>query len=159
MDIGWGCSANPDVRDAMAAWGYGQIDPDLPQDYENCVCLGAFEDGKLIGCVIFNNYDISAKTIEFTMAATSRRWVNFRLLEEMRRYVFDDLGLQLLITKTKERNKHISRMLKSYGFSEYLIPRLFGENEGGLIFTLTKEQAENSKIGRRGKRDLITETP
>ncbi len=154
MEIAWGCSVNPDVRDAMAEWCFNQIDPELPREYDNCVCLGVFDEGNIIGCVVFSNWDARAKTLEFTMAATSRRWVSFQFLEELRRYVFDDIGAQLLVAKTKERNRHIRRMLLSYGFEEYCIPRLFGRNESGLIFTLTDEQAQQSEIGRRGQRDL-----
>lgn len=155
MEIIWGCSTNPDVRDRMAQWCADHIWPGEGKEFGGCTCVGAFAGGRLVGCVVFNNYDADAGVIEFSMAATSGRWLTMRLMEEMRKYCIDQLGCQMVMAKTKASNKHIRRMLKSYGFSEHVIPRLFGRNEDGVIFTITAEQVAASRIGRRS-RDVST---
>lgn len=158
IELVWGCSKNPEIRNALAQWCFDLIDQSLIKQYENCVCLGVVKNGALIGCVVFNDYNPQARTIELTMAAVDRSWVNFRLLEEIRRYCFDQLDLQMIVARTNTKNKHIIRILSNYGFDVFEIPRLFGQNDDGAFMTLTKEQSEKSKIGKRGKRENTVAT-
>lgn len=151
-DIAWAGASNPELRDKMAAWCFDQIGQSVQQYFESCVCLGVVRDGAPIGCVVFNDYNPEAGTIELTMAATKRNWVSKTILEEIRRYCFDELSLQMILARTKADNRHIRRILKSYGFDEYVIPRLMGRKTDGVIMTLTQEQSEFSKIGKRCRR-------
>ena len=151
MELIWGCSRNPDVRDAIAKWASGHIWPGTDREFGPCTCVAAFAGGRIVGCVVFSNYDPEARVIEFSMAATSGRWLTMRLMEEMRSYCIDQLKCQMVMAKTKASNDHIRRMLKSYGFSEHIIPRLYGVREDGVIFTITAEQVAQSPIGRRSR--------
>lgn len=151
MQIVWGGSKNPHDRDLIARWCSEQIWPAQGKDFENCVCLGVLDHERLIGAVVFTDYSPDAQTIEFSMAATSGRWLTLRLMEEMRKYCIDQLGCQMVTARTKASNTHIRKMLKAYGFEEFIIPRLFGRDEDGVIFTITAEQVEKSRISRRSR--------
>lgn len=153
MQIVWAGSSNPQRRDLIASWCANQIWPAQGKEFADCVCLGVVEQGRAIGAVVFTNYDPDAKTIEFSMAAKSSRWLSRRLMEEMRKYCIDQLGCQLVTAKTKATNTHIRKMLTAYGFEEFVIPRLFGRDEDGVIFTITSEKVEQSEIGRRSRRE------
>lgn len=151
MTVVWAGSRNPHERDLIAQWCADQIWPGQGKAFDRCTCLGVIDREALIGAIVFTDYDPDAQTIEFSMAATSGRWLTLKVMEEMRKYCIDQLGCQLVTAKTKASNTHIRKMLKAYGFEEFVIPRLFGREEDGVIFTITAEQVEESRISRRSR--------
>lgn len=111
--------------------------------------MGVFDGETLIACMLFNNFQPEAGVIEIHGAATDKRWVNRRTLWEMFSYPFLTVGCQMVVMRVSERNsmwngRGLPRLLKSYGFDAYPIPRLRGRDEGEIIYTLTIDRWETN---------------
>lgn len=105
-----------------------------------CQAIGVTTDaGELVGGMVFHEWWPEHGTIEFSGAATTPRWLTRRILDELFGYAFDEVGAQLLITRNSARNHRLHRQLKAYGFDRIDIPRLFGRDEDGVVWTLTAE--------------------
>jgi len=155
MDIVWGTSKNPDLRNAMVEWTSRQIWPDkthktLPKG----VCMGVFDKGEIIACMVYHDWEPDAGVIELSGAATSRRWLTRQTLKAMFDYPFIDVGVQMLVSRVSAdpRQNHLKRIFTAYGFDHQIIPRLYGRNEDGILYSLTDDDWRKSKF--RKERDI-----
>ncbi len=150
MQILWGCSQNAIERDLMAAWVAQRIWPNSANQIGGCVCMAVLSGNKIAGCVAYHNYDPRAGVIELSAAADNKRWLTKRSLKEMFEYPFVDLGVQMVIARTSadEKQAHLHKIFKTYGFKSQIIPRLYGRNEDGILFSLTDDDWRKSKFYR-----------
>lgn len=148
IDIIWGGSDNPELNLNLALWCGEQIWPGTGETFGRCTTMGVLLNGELIGVVVFHNWQREAGVIEFSGAATNKRWLTRRVLHAMFDYIFEIPGLQMAITRTSEKLTHL-RMLQAYGFRQYAIPRLYGREEAGIIHTLTVEDWRHNKFERK----------
>jgi hypothetical protein len=147
MQIVWGGASNSDVNDTLARWCAEQIG--LPRPFEQpYTTMGVVNGNDLAAVILWNNYQPEAGVIEFHGAATDKRWLNRRTLEAMFSYPFAEIGCQMIVSRNAESNAPLHRMLTSYGFDRFYIPRLRGRNEGEMIWTLTDDQWRASKFYR-----------
>ena len=117
--------------------------------FGECSAIGVIdESGKLIGGLVFNNWEPEFGTIEVTGAATDRRWFTRDILDAVDRYAFGDLGCQMLIARHSANARHIRRLWLAVGAEEFVIPRLWGRNEDGVISTITQESWNESRFKR-----------
>jgi len=114
--------------------------------FGECQAIGFEIDNSLVAGAVFQNYDPQAATMEISAAATDPRWMTRKSLQAIFGYVFSDAGCQLCILRVSARNVRMRSIAARLGFTEYLIPRLFGRDTGGAIFTLTAEQWAESRI-------------
>lgn len=122
--------------------------PGFERDLEfgECQALGFFIGGELVAGVVFQNWNPKAGTIEISAAATDSRWMSRKSLQRVFGYVFDTAGCQLCVLQVSEHNERMRSIARRLGFSEYLIPRLFGRNSGGVVYTLTAEDWASNRI-------------
>lgn len=147
MNLIWGGSSNQQVNDGLARWCAAHIG--LPRPFDApYTTMGVLDRDELIAVILWNNYQPEAGVIEFHGAATSKRWLNRQSLEAMFRYPFSEVGCQMIVTRNSEHNTPLHRMLGSYGFDRFYIPRLRGRDQGETIWTLTDEQWRSSKFYR-----------
>lgn len=145
MNLIWGGASNPQVNDGLARWCAAHIG--LPRPFEPpYTTMGVLSGDQLSAVVLWNNYQPEAGVIEFHGAAISKRWLNRRSLEAMFRYPFAEVGCQMVVTRNSDRNTSLHRMLASYGFDRFHIPRLRGRDEGEVLWTLTDDQWRSSKF-------------
>lgn len=97
------------------------------------------QDGRLLAGMAFHGWNPHARTIEFSGAAISPRWMTRAILHKLFAYAFDDVGCQMIVTRNSIKNTRLHRQLARYGFSRFDIPRLFGADEDGVVWTLTIE--------------------
>lgn len=116
---------------------------------ERFVSMAVFEDGKLIAGSIYHNHYPDSGVVEITSASTSRRWLTRPVVKAMFTLPFDILGCQLCALRVSERNGNMIRIARSFGFSETLIPRMLGRDEGEFIFTYTDDQWRSSPYNRK----------
>jgi RimJ/RimL family protein N-acetyltransferase len=102
--------------------------------------IGYVWDGQLIGGSIFHNWDPSAGVIEISTGTTDPRWLCRKSILAMFGFPFNQLGCQMVVLRVAESNEHMRDIAKRFGFDEHVIPRLWGRNEAGYIYTLTVEQ-------------------
>lgn len=108
--------------------------------FGECKAIGVIDaDGLLVGGMVFHHWWPEAGTIEFSGAARTAKWLTPHILDRMFSYAFDDVGVQMLITRNSGTNKRLHRQLAAYGFERFDIPRMFGRDENGVLWTLTEE--------------------
>lgn len=120
------------------------FDRDL--EFGECQAVGFAIRGELVAGAVFQNWNPKAGTIEISAGATDPRWMGRKSLRTIFGYVFDQAGCQLCILQVADGNHRMRSIARRLGFTEYLIPRLFGRNTDGAIYTLTAEQWAKSRI-------------
>jgi RimJ/RimL family protein N-acetyltransferase len=108
--------------------------------FGNCRAIGVVDsDGKLIGGVVYHNWQQESGTIEMSSAATTPRWLNRIVLDAIFRYPFEIVGCQMALMRVSARNTRLHRQFNALALRRLTIPRLYGRNEDGIIFTLTDD--------------------
>lgn len=97
-------------------------------------------NGSLIGGVVYHNWSPHAGTMELSAGATSARWLTRRIVSYLLAYPFHGCGCQMLLGQTEESNTRDRKLMVGLGFTEQLVPRLFGRDNNGIIQTLTDDQ-------------------
>lgn len=112
------------------------------------------KDGRLIGGVVYLNYDHAAGVIEMGLAATSPSFFSRETFRRMFEYVFIGSECQMLFTRVRASNEHLLSQMARLNFNLTLIPRMYGREEDGVIGTLTDDQWLDSRLARRVYRDV-----
>lgn len=110
--------------------------------------MGVFEDGQLIAGTLYHGWYPEYGIIELSSGSISKRWLTRRVVQAMFDLPFNGLGCQMVILRVSERNRPMVRIARSFGFSEVLIPRLRGRDEGEFVFTYTDDQWRSSPYNR-----------
>jgi RimJ/RimL family protein N-acetyltransferase len=126
-------------QDKIVAQLVSRLIPFEEGDFSPCVALGVDRGGELIGGFVFNNWSPEAGVIEVSIAGVDRRWLDRSILFAAFAYPFEQLGCQMVCSRTPARLKPALRIARAYGFKQVTIPRLFGRDEDGIISTLTVE--------------------
>lgn len=93
----------------------------------------------LVAGVIYHNWHPEAGVIELSAASRHRGWLNRKNLGVIFQYPFVTLDCQMCVARISEKNTRARRIWSALGATEYIIPRLRGENEAEVIATLTRE--------------------
>lgn len=136
-------------KDAVARFVASQPPFDCSLGWGGFEAIGFLLDDKIIAGVIFNNYDPRSGIIEMSAAATNPRWLTRKSLLAVFGYVFDVAGCQMAVMRVAESNARMRSIARRVGFTEYVIPRLYGRHEAGTVQTLTAEQWTQSRFRRR----------
>lgn len=125
----------------VAEWVAGNI-PGCERGFGACQAMGVLDDaGDLVAGMVFHNWDDNAGVLEISGASTTPRWLTKPVLWEMFNYPFNRAGCQMVFMRVAADNimwngRGLPRLLKSYGFSEHTIPRLYGRERDGVLFVL-----------------------
>jgi RimJ/RimL family protein N-acetyltransferase len=112
--------------------------PRCSDGFGPCYGIGIINnDNLLVAGFVFHGWDTPAQTIEFSGASITSKWMTRKVLHGIFSYAFDFLGCQMIMTRNSARNKRLHRQLKSFGFTRYDVPRLFGRKEDGVFWTMT----------------------
>ena len=119
--------------------------PGCPDGFGACRSIGVIDgEGKLVAGWCWHGWNPHAGTIEFSGAAITPKWMTKAILHELFAYAFNKAGCQMIVTRNSITNTRLHRQLKRYGFDRFDIPRLFGRDENGVVWTLTREKWEGS---------------
>lgn len=143
MQVVWANSGTP-LNEPFGNWCSTQIFGEPGKISGPYTTMGVFENEALIAVMLYNNHYPDEGVIEIHGAAIDRRWLNRKTLWAMFKFPFVDLGCQLVAMRVSARNqmwngRGLPRLLKSYGFNSYRIPRLRGRDEDEIIYTLTDD--------------------
>ena len=116
-------------------------------------------EGRLIGGVVYHNYQPEAGTIEMSSAATTPRWLNRLVLHAIFSYPFA-IGCQMALMRVSARNARLTRQLDALALRRLPIPRLYGRDEDGILYTMTDDAWSTWKFRRKARdgQGLRTET-
>ncbi|MEM9054898.1 MAG: N-acetyltransferase [Pseudomonadota bacterium] len=109
------------------------------------------EAGKPVAGWIWHNYDRDAGVIEFSAASVRKNWLTRSILNALFAYAFDTAHCQLVTTRNKASNRPLHRQLAAIGFDRIEVPRLFGRDDDGVLWTMSHEQWLESKFYMKGE--------
>lgn len=143
MQAVWGSEREPELNAYLSQWasvklfGHGR-------GFGPCTTMGVFDGPKLVGVMTFHGYEPAAGVIEISGVSEDKRWLARHILFSLFSYPFDQLGCQMVVMRVSERNRQwngrgLHRLLNAYGFTAQRIPRLYGRNEDGILYSLTEE--------------------
>jgi hypothetical protein len=84
-------------------------------------------------------------------AATTPRWLSRLVLHAIYAYPFEIVGCQMALMRVSARNTRLHRQFNSLGLRPHVIPRLYGRDEDGIIFTLTDDAWRQWRFRRRAE--------
>lgn len=115
-----------------------------PRRIEKYASMAVLQDGKLIAGTLYHNYYEDEGVVELSSFSLSKLWLTRKVLNAMFSMPFDRLGCQLVVTRVSERNTAMCDIMRRFGFSEVLIPRLRGRDHDEYIFSYTDDQWASS---------------
>lgn len=117
--------------------------------FGECVAIGVINSScQLVAGMVFSNWWPEANTIEMSGASITPKWMTRGILDRLFSYAFDEVGVQMIVTRNAASNVRLHRQLQRYGFDRFDIPRLMGRHEDGVIWTLTEETFRASRFHR-----------
>lgn len=117
--------------------------------FGKCAAIGVLDhEDRLVGGMVFSSWWPEANTIEMSGAAITPKWLTRSILDQLFSYAFDQIGVQMMVTRNSATNTRLHRQLKAYGFDRFDIPRLLGRDEDGVIWTLTEEAYRANRFHR-----------
>jgi len=126
--------------------------------FGKCAAIGVIdEDGKLIGGLVYHNWDPEAGVVEISGAATSPRWLTRETIRHMYQFPFHQLGCQMVVQRTPADDERLLYQLARYGYKFVDFPRMFGRNRDGVICRLTYEDWCENKHNKRFRHHLRPE--
>lgn len=148
MNIVLAGSGEPDLNRALAGWMEAQLGLQRPfrEPYST---MGIFLRNELSAALIFENYRVEDGTIEIGVASTSPRWLNRTVMNAMAEFVFGQLGCQMAVFRTSERNKEACMLMERAGFDRIVVPRLRGRDEAEHFYCLTDDAWHQSHLSRK----------
>ena len=151
MQYLWSKSGSAD-HDVVSRWvsrhSFG-VDDNVWPDSTSC---GVILDGKPIAGFIFHDYKPAAGTIQFSGAATDKRWSVGPTLHLLYSYMFDGIGCRMVTTGNSGENKGLHAILRRLGHTEYVIKGAWAEGVDLHFWTLTRDEWAANGIMRRSRK-------
>lgn len=98
--------------------------------------MAVFENGQLIAGFAFYDYDSEAGVLQISGAADTPRWLTRRTLFALFDFPFNRLGCQTVVMRVDPTNTRLGRILTSYGFNRFDLPRLRGRDKDEALYIL-----------------------
>lgn len=138
---------NAAIGDFVSELVYG-----VPGRFQDFSSLAVCDAGRVIAGVLYHHFYPRAGVMELSAAATDKRWLTRPVLRAVFEVPFVVFGCQLVVLRVSQRNKGMLRIARTYGFNEYVVPRLLGRDEAEHILTLGDDEWRASRFNRnRGK--------
>lgn len=118
----------------------------------NVKAIGIVEDGKLIGGMVYKNYDPDAGVIEMSGAALPGKHWTRESVQRVYGYPFDQLGCQMVVMVVEDGNRRLLRQLAALNYSFIRIPRLHGRDKDAVVCLLTREDWLANSFNQRLRR-------
>lgn len=129
----------------VAPWVASKIEG-CERGFDAFVSMGVIHKRKLVAGLVFHNWEPEHGLIEVSAAATDRRWLTRKVINEALRYAFEEAGCQMVVARQAVENTPARKVWLALGGQEYIIPRLRGRTKDGSIITLTDTAWRQSKF-------------
>ena len=122
----------------------GRLIPGGERGFDKASAIGFVDDGNLVAGLVYHDYQPEAGVVEISAASNSKRWLTRRTLFAIFSIPFDRWRCQMVVMRTRADNhqdngRGIARIALSYGFTQTLIPRLYGRDSDCILHCLTEE--------------------
>lgn len=109
-------------------------------------------DGREMAGIVFHDYQPQFKTMAFSIAADTPRWLTRRLIGKILAYPFEELKIMKLWTATPSSNERALRLAKGLGFTkEATLAHHFGKDHAIVNRMMLKDYARLYKEKAVGK--------
>ncbi len=134
-------------NELVAAWVQKRIPWMDPRGFGPCVAAGILDrNDKLVGGVVFHGWNKHYRSIEMSGASDNPRWLTRRLIAEMWRYPFEQLGCLRAASATRTDDTRTRHALEALGMTFEGIGRnAFGEYDAAC-YSLLKEDWKAGKF-------------
>lgn len=122
-----------------------------PDALANYCTMGVFDQGRLIGGTVYNNWDQETGVIELVSGSVSKRWLTRPVIKAMFYLPFDLLGARLAVLRVSEKNATMRGIARRFGFEETVIPRIRADDEAECIYTLSADEWAKHKVNTHGQ--------
>lgn len=121
--------------EAVSKWVAARIPFVGERGFGACKAIGIVgKDGRELGGVCFHDYQPTFKTIAFSIAADSPRWVTRHIVAAVLYYPFYDCDVFKLWSCTPHKNERALKFAKGLGFvREAVLAHHFGKNNHAVI--------------------------
>lgn len=98
--------------------------------FGNCSTIGVVDnEGREMAGFVFHDYNPQFRTMAFSIAAVTPRWITHRLIAKIGEYVFEECQVLKLWTMTPSSNERALRLVKGLGFTkEATLAHQFGQD-------------------------------
>lgn len=127
----------------VGAWVSGHLFGH-PDGFRDFCTLSVWGDDLRAG-VVFHDYQPDAGTIQLS-AYGGAAWRSRRTINRIMGIAFDNLACQMIFLQTRATNIRAVSNANALGFSGHLIPRMFGREDDGWLFTLTDDAWRRSRL-------------
>ena len=145
--------------DAEVAHFVAQLMPESTRDFPpSAKAIGIVEEdgGELIAGVVYHNWEPEAAIIEISGAALpGRNWISRETLRTSFGYPFFQLGIQMIVQRTRAEDTRLLRQLAALGYYFIPVPRMFGRGKDGVLCCLTFEDWIGNKFNQRDAKHMI----
>ena len=136
-----------DMPDHVAAYVSIGLWGDL-RGFVGAQACGIF-DGKLIGGVVYHDWNPDAGTIEVTAYFERHDWMTRDRLRKLFAYPFDAVGCRMVVARHSEENRTARRIWKAWGARETCIPELHAPGVALCVATLSADDWRGSRFMKK----------
>lgn len=108
--------------------------------YADCGSLGVVRDGKILGAVLFHNWQPDYGTIELSAAADSPRWLSRKTINEVFRLCFEQFDCQQVYSRMAADNIRAAKIYDFLGFKRITLPNMRGAGRDEFLMLLTRQE-------------------
>lgn len=137
--------ANKAVGDYISSGIWGR-----ERDFPLSTTMAVFDQGQLIAGFVFYDYDADAGVMQISGASSTPRWLTKRTLFALFDYPFNKAGCQTVVMRVDPANTRLARILTSYGFQRFDLPRLRGRDKDEALYILHDDVWRNNGFHNNG---------
>jgi RimJ/RimL family protein N-acetyltransferase len=141
----YGNRANPEINNLLRRYVATRLHGD-ESVYADCGSLGIVSDKKLLGAVLFHNWQPDFGTIELSAAADSPRWLLKQTIREIMGICFDQLQCQQIFSRMAADNERAAQIYEFLGFNCILLPNMRGAGKHEYLMLLTVDEWRENKL-------------
>ena len=138
---------NRTVADFVSVQCFG-----VPGEFEKFASMGVFSDARLIGGVVYHEWQPDAGVMQLSAAGVTPKWLAPQVIRAMFDFPFRWNGAQMVVLRVSERNERMVSIARRFGFEGIRVPRLRGRDEAEWLFTMTDDAWAAHPVALRGKR-------
>ncbi|MEL6277956.1 MAG: hypothetical protein AAFR28_03620 [Pseudomonadota bacterium] len=133
------------AHDAVADVVGALIGYELPSPRVALGSLGA--DGRLLGGVVFHDWQPQWRRIELSAAGADRRWMSRPLIAACADYAWRQLDAHVVYQAAPARFAFSAKLARALGAERVDLPEMRGPGEAEAVYILTRDAWERSRLG------------
>lgn len=114
--------------------------------FERYSTMGIVRGERLIGGVVFHDWQEKYGTVQISAAGMHGRWLTRPVINAVFHFVFDLLGAKVANANSPADNPPSVTMNRGIFANEAVVQHMFGPGVSGHVFTMTEIEWRNSRL-------------